>query len=313
MRRRMRAARVVTTWATAAGGGVGVPLALAAHKPALAVAFYACAHACLSRVSRTRPDALAALSWAACAAGVCASTSSFSACALQVTPALAAHAHARAVSAFRAELLTVVKAGREAAVDCARVFAQRIRAGNANAKSALDDVANESFFLLDEQVGKVKHSETDYRTAFKARRTAAGVLLVGVLTALLFAATGAPVEHALGVAAVSASAAAAATSVTGDTPSRLGEEGSSAADEEVADVGERAAAAVRAGSKRESYVVYALVAVACVGASLDADPLASLAVTTVHFVGAYAFASRSALADAAPAFLGVLAAVLIVS
>jgi len=35
----MRAARVVTTWTTAAGGVVGVPLALAASKPALAVAF----------------------------------------------------------------------------------------------------------------------------------------------------------------------------------------------------------------------------------------------------------------------------------
>jgi hypothetical protein len=309
----MRAARVVTTWTTAAGGIIGVPLALAARKPALAVAFYACAHSCLSRVSRTRPDALAALAWAACAAGVCASTSGFSTCALQVAPALAAHAHARAVAAFRAELLTVVKAGREAAVDCARSFAQRIRAGNANAKKALDDVANESFFLIDEHVGKVKHSETDYRSAFKARRTAAGVLLVGVLIALLFAATGAPVTHALSVAAVSASAAAATTAASADAPSRLAETGHAAADEESADVGERAAAAVRAGSKRESYVVYALVAVACVGATLDADPLASLAVTTVHFAGGYAFALLGTVADAAPAFLGVLAAVLIVS
>jgi hypothetical protein len=309
----MRAARVVTTWTTATGGIIGVPLALASRKPALAVAFYACAHSCLSRVSRTRPDALAALAWAACAAGVCASTSGFSTCALQVAPALAAHAHARAVAAFRAELLTVVKAGREAAVDCARSFAQRIRAGNANAKSALDDVANESFFLIDEHVGKVKHSETDYRSAFKARRTAAGVLLVGVLTALIFAAAGAPVAHALSVAAVSASAAAATTAASADAPSRLAETGHAAADEESADVGERAAAAVRAGSKRESYVVYALVAVACVGASLDADPLASLAVTTVHFAGGYAFALLGTVADAAPAFLGVLAAVLIVS
>jgi len=309
----MRAARVVTTWTTAAGGIIGVPLALAARKPALAVAFYACAHSCLSRMSRTRPDALAALAWAACASGVCASTSGFSTCALQVAPALAAHAHARAVAAFRAELLTVVKAGREAAVDCARSFAQRIRAGNANAKSALDDVANESFFLIDEHVGKVKHSETDYRSAFKARRTAACVLLVGVLTALLFAATGAPVAHALSVAAVSASAAAATTAASADAPSRLAETGHAAADEESADVGERAAAAVRAGSKRESYVVYALVAVACVGATLDADPLASLAVTTVHFAGGYAFSLLGTVADAAPAFLGVLAAVLIVS
>jgi hypothetical protein len=309
----MRAARVVTTWTTAAGGVVGVPLALAASKPALAVAFYACAHSWLSRVSRTRSDAFAALAWAACAAGACASTSSFSACALQVAPALAAHAHARAVAAFRSELLTVVKAGREAAVDCARTFAQRIRAGNANAKSALDDVANESFFLIDEHVGKVKHSETDYRSAFKARRTAAGVLLVGVLTALLFAATGAPVAHSLGVAAVSASAAAATTAASADAPSRLGEEGSFAVDEEVAEVGERAAAAVRAGSKRESYVVFALVAVACVGASLDAAPLAVLAVTTIHFAGGYTFALRGTAADAAPAFLGVLAAVLIAS
>lgn len=309
MRRRMRAARVVTTWTTAAGGALGAPLALAARKPALAVAFYACAHACLSRVSRTRPEALAALAWAACGAGVCASTSGFSTCALQAAPALAAHAHARAVSAFRAELLTVIKAGREAAVDCARAFAQRLRAGNANAKSALDDVANESFFLIDEHVGKAaKHSETDYRGAFLARRTAAGVLLAGVLTALLFAAAGAPVAHALGVAAVSAAAAAAATAVNGDALRRLGEDGL-AADEEVG-LGERAAAAVRAGSNRESYVVYALAVVACVGASLDADPLGGLAATTVHFAGAYAFASGGAPTDAAPAFLGVLVFVL---
>lgn len=306
MRRRVRAARIITAWSTAVGGAVGVPLALTAGKPALAVAFYACSHACLSRVSRVHPDALAALSWAACAAGLCASTSTFSTCALQVTPALAAHAHARAVSAFRVELLTVVKAGREAAVECARTFAQRIRAGNANAKNALDDVANESFFLLDEHVGKAKHSETDYRSAFRARRTAAGVLLVGVITALLFAATGAPISHALGVALVSASAAAAATA---EIPARNGEEGSSV-DEEV---GERAAAAVRAGSKRESYVVYSLVAVACVGASLDSSPLESLAVTTVHFVGAYAFSSGGKIADAAPAFLGVMVFVFIAS
>jgi hypothetical protein len=226
-----------------------------------------------------------------------------------VAPALAAHAHARAVAAFRAELITVVKAGRAAAVDCARAFAQRIRAGNANAKKALDEVANESFFIIDEQVGKSKHSETDYRSAFSARRTAAGVLLVGVLTTLLFASTGAPVKHALGVGAVSASAAAAATAVTENSPSRLGEDGL-AVDEEV---GERAAASVRAGSKRESYVVYALAVVACVGAFLDADPLASLAATTIHFAGGYAFGSGGTPADAAPVFLGAIACVLIVS
>jgi hypothetical protein len=115
------------------------------------------------------------------------------------------------------------------------------------------------------------------------------------------------------VAAVSASAAAATTAASADAPSRLAETGHAAADEESADVGERAAAAVRAGSKRESYVVYALAVVACVGAFLDADPLASLAATTIHFAGGYAFGSGGTPADAAPVFLGAIACVLIVS
>jgi hypothetical protein len=307
----MRHAARVSAWATAAGGAVGVPLALAAGKPGLAVAFYACAHSCLSRVSRVHPDALAALAWGACAAGVCASTSGFSTCALQLVPAIAAHAHGRAVHAFHAELVLVVKAGRSAAVDCARGLAQRIRAG-ANTKTTLDDIATESAFLIAEHVGKGRRNETDYKSAFKARQTAAGVLLFGVGGTLLFAAAGAPVTAALAVAAVAGSAAASAAFAVSETPpSHLacGDE-SGFADPEQG--GDRAAVAVRAGHAREGYAVHTLALCACAGALLDADPLAGLAATGAHCAGAVAFASRGAIAAAAPAFLCVLVLVLVI-
>jgi len=318
MHRRLRAARAAATWIVTAGGMLGVPLALMAKQSAIAVAFYACAHVCLPRISRVKPDAPATLAWGACAASVCASTSGFSTCALQVAPALAAHAHARAVSAFKSELVTVVKAGRAAAVDCARSFAQRIRSGGASAvKTALDEVANESFFLIDEHVGKFKLTETDYRSAFRARRTAAGVLSVGVFCTFALAATRAPIAHVLGMTVV---ACVAATSVafsgaeqSVESTKSQSSEGHDAIDARDEEVGERAAAAVRAGARRESYVVHALVACACLGAFWDADALGSVAATTVHFAGAYAFTSNhGGIADAVPVFLGVLVFVLTV-
>lgn len=305
-----------------------MPLALASNQSAIAVAFYACSHICLPRISKVGSDAPAAIAWGACAASVCASTSGFSTCALQVAPALAAHAHARAVSAFKSELVTVVKAGRAAAIDCARAFGQRLRAGGASsAKTALDEVANESFFLIDEHVGKFKLTETDYRSAFRARRTAAAVLSMGVISTFALAVTRAPIAHVL-AATVVACAAATVVAFSGaelitteclekeplersDALCKGGyDDATGTRDEEV---GERAAAAVRAGSRRESYAVHALVVFACFGAFWDSDALGSLAATTVHFAGSYAFAANNGnIADVMPVFLGVLVFVLTV-
>lgn len=101
---RVRAARKAAAWGVAAGGLVGAPLALAAGKPALAVAFHAATHSCLTQVVRARADALVALAWAACAAASIAPSAGFSSRALQLAPPLAAYAHARSVNTLRKEV-----------------------------------------------------------------------------------------------------------------------------------------------------------------------------------------------------------------
>ena len=142
---RVRAARKAAAWGVAAGGLVGAPLALAAGKPALAVAFHAATHSCLTQVVRARADALVALAWAACAAASVAPSAGFSSRALQLAPPLAAYAHARSVNTLRKEVVATAKAGRAAAVECARSFAQRLKT-TANPKAALEEVTNEEFW-----------------------------------------------------------------------------------------------------------------------------------------------------------------------
>jgi hypothetical protein len=157
---RARVARKMAAWGVAAGGVVGAPLAIAAGKPALAVAFHAASHSCLSQVVRARSDALAALAWATCAAASLAPDASFSARALQLAPAIAAYAHARAVHATRAEVVSLAKAGRAAAVECARSFAQRLKTSS-NPKAAMDEVTNDSFYLVDEYISLSRKKEDE--------------------------------------------------------------------------------------------------------------------------------------------------------
>ena len=234
-RMRTRVARRAAAWGVAAGGAVGAPLAIAAGKPALAVAFHAASHSCLTQVVRARSDAVAALAWAACAAAALAPDASFSARALQIAPAIAAYAHARSVHALRAEVVSLAKAGRAAAVECARSFAQRLKS-SANPKAAMEEATNESFYIVDEYVSlsRGKRAEDEGSGGSRGavvRRVQGSVLLAGVFVALVFIVCRAPVVHAVSALAASAAAAAAAA----EPEPRLSDE----------EVGERTAASLR--------------------------------------------------------------------
>jgi hypothetical protein len=230
----------------------------------------------------------------------------------------------------------VTKAGRSAAIECARAFAQRLKAGTSSAKAALEDVSNDSFYIVDEHIGawRAKHaSHTATHGALErlmdgglsnsraARRVSGAVLLVGVFVALLFAATGAPAVHALCAAAVAAAAAAlvatASDGVAGDSAATdiAGARCDTRRDDE--EVGERTASVLRVGESH-GRAVYVLSAFAAAGAISDAGMFGGVMAAATHTAGVAAFRAKRRLGeaaptDASPAFLTVLVLLLVAS
>jgi hypothetical protein len=162
----------------------------------------------------------------------------------------------------------------------------------------LEEVSNESFYLVDEYVAlSRKHVENEMSRSGLVSRFQGGIMLAGMVALMFFVACGAPATHAFCALGISGVAAAAA-----------GEAEPRSVDEEV---GERTAATLRRVDDH-GRLVSGLCACALLGAVSEGALLGTAVVSLAHAAGHVSFSAESA-EESTPVFLALNVLVLVIS